>query len=107
MAHLTSTTIPRKGIAFFARTHRRRIEYLVTLDARPPWSSWLMRSIEVNVAEDPIKSDIPGHPIKIEIEFATHIESNLSSNTSTIASSALAIRHVAQKCSTNKTPGVA
>jgi hypothetical protein len=69
---LTRTAIPRERIATRFATQSSRIEYLVTVDALPPWTCWCVTAIEIDMAKDPIKSNLSGHPIKVVVKAATH-----------------------------------
>jgi len=64
-------TVTAERIASVARAHRCRVEYLIALDAGPPWSTKLNRSVPIIfVAKDPINLYVLRHPIKIKPETA-------------------------------------
>ena len=73
MTHLTSTTIPREGIAARFATQSRRIEYLIALDTLPPWSGWCMNTIETNMTKQPLDRYLSRHPIEVVVESASHM----------------------------------
>ena len=68
---LATPTVSRERIAPVACTHRWRIEDIVALDARPPWSAKLNRTVPtIFVAEDPINLNIFSDPIKVKPKTA-------------------------------------